>query len=76
MSSGTQFVTDRVGVKAPASVDGVDLDAAGECPACGEAVGLLEIPAGYYHCEACWTTWSGDLDDARLVDYCGPEVNA
>jgi hypothetical protein len=71
-----ETVTDRVGTEAPASVDSIDLAAADECPVCGGTTGLLEMPAGYYHCESCWTTWAGDLADARLVDYCYSGGNA
>lgn len=65
---------DRVGRTVPASVDGVNLDSATECPACGASVGLLELPAGYHHCKGCWSTWRGPLQDARIVDYQGPEM--
>lgn len=68
-----ETVTDRVGTEAPASLERVNLEAADECPACGGTTGLLERPAGYYHCEGCWTTWAGELSDALLVDYCHTE---
>ncbi len=72
----TETVEDRHGIEAPASVDGVDLENADECPVClDRREGVLEQPAGYYHCQNCWSTWAGDYRNATIVDYCGPTVS-
>ena len=58
------------------AADHVDLEAAEECPVCHEPLGLLEMPAGYHHCTACWSTWRGPLTDATIADYRGSETEA
>lgn len=72
----TETIEDDWGKTAPASIDGIDITDQTECPACLDREGWTEHPAGYYHCLNCWTVWAGDPDNASLVDYQGPPVEA
>ena len=62
-------VVDWHGVEAPADLDGADLRDG--CPSCGYDGDRCfeQLPAGYYTCLRCFSTWAGDLDDAELVTY-------
>lgn len=68
-------VEDRYGAEAPASVDGVDLRDG--CPSCGasEPPVFTEVPAGYYTCDACGSTWAGRFEDASIVCYLEPNTS-
>ena len=67
-------VQDRQGTEAPADLDGVDLRDG--CPNCGddEPPVFTEYPAGYYTCDSCYSTWSGNFDNASLVLYLQAET--
>ena len=65
-----ETVTDWHGVDAPAAMDGVSLHQG--CPNCGFESGsetFLEVPAGYYTCQRCFSTWAGSPEDADLVTH-------
>jgi hypothetical protein len=65
-SQEENIVEDRFGVEAPAELDGVDLHDG--CPECGHD-DWEQMPAGYYTCTQCFSTWAGDPADASLVTY-------
>ena len=67
--SRPETVTDWHGVEAPASLDGADLHDG--CPSCGyDSSNCFEqVPAGYYTCLRCFSTWAGEPSSAELVTY-------